>query len=57
VMAEKGSRSRLRRHGIPDVYSLMGPPTHLYRHYGLEAAGIEKVVREELEREAACARS
>ncbi len=50
VLAEKGSRSRLRRHGIPDVYSLIGPPTHLYRHYGLEGAGIEAVVREELER-------
>lgn len=49
VLAEKGSRSRLRRHGIEDEYSLIGPPTHLYRHYGLEAGGIEKVVREELE--------
>jgi transketolase len=48
VLSEKGSRSRLRRHGIPDVYSLIGPPTHLYRHYGLEAAGIEAVIREEL---------
>lgn len=48
VLAEKGSRSRLRRHGIPDVYSLIGPPTHLYRHYGLEAGGIETVIREEL---------
>ncbi|MBS1679002.1 MAG: transketolase [Actinobacteria bacterium] len=50
VLADKGSRSRLRRHGIPDVYSLIGPPTHLYRHYGLEGAGIEAVIREELER-------
>lgn len=48
VLAEKGSRARLRRHGIPDVYSLIGPPTHLYRHYGLESGGIERVVREEL---------
>jgi transketolase len=50
LLAEKGSRSRLRRHGIPDEYSLIGPPTHLYRHYGLEGAGIEAVVREELEK-------
>lgn len=57
VLAEKGSRSRLRRHGIPDVYSLIGPPTHLYRHYGLDGAGIEAVVREELDRELSCARS
>jgi transketolase len=50
ILSEKGSRSRLRRHGIPDVYSLIGPPTHLYRHYGLEGAGIEAVIREELEK-------
>jgi transketolase len=48
VLAEKGSRSRLRRHGIPDVYSLIGPPTHLYSHYRLDAPGIEEVIREEL---------
>jgi transketolase len=53
VLSEKGSRARLRRHGIPDVYSLIGPPTHLYRHYGLEAGGIETVIREELDREMA----
>jgi transketolase len=48
VLSEKGSRSRLRRHGIPDVYSLIGPPTHLYAHYRLDAGGIEEVIREEL---------
>ncbi len=53
VLTEKGSRARLRRHGIPDVYSLIGPPTHLYRHYRLEAGGIEAVVREELAAESA----
>lgn len=24
----------------PDEYALIGPPTHLYRHYGLDAPGI-----------------
>jgi transketolase len=24
----------------PDEYALIGPPTHLYRHYGLDAEGI-----------------
>lgn len=24
----------------PDEYSLIGPPTHLYRHYGMDAAGV-----------------
>jgi transketolase len=31
----------VHRHGIRDTYSLIGPPTHLYRHYGLDATGIE----------------
>lgn len=43
VMAESSSRARLVRHGIQDQYSLVGPPTHLYRHYGLDAEGIAAV--------------
>jgi transketolase len=31
----------VHRHGIRDEYSLIGPPTHLYRHYGLDASGVE----------------
>jgi transketolase len=45
VMAESASAARLVRHGIRDEYSLIGPPTHLYRHYGLDAEGIADVVR------------
>jgi transketolase len=45
VMAESASRARLVRHGIHDEYSLIGPPSHLYRHYGLDANGIADVVR------------
>jgi transketolase len=38
---------RLGRLGLPaDEYALIGPPTHLYRHYGLDAAGIVKAARE-----------
>lgn len=55
VLAEKGSRARLYRHGIPDVYSLIGPPTHLYRHYRLDAGGIEAVIKERLAGERASA--
>jgi transketolase len=40
VLADEGSGARLRRHGLPDEYSLIGPPTHLYAHYRLDAAGI-----------------
>jgi transketolase len=34
------------RTGIPDEYAPVGPPTHLYRHYGLDAAGILARIRE-----------
>jgi transketolase len=35
------------RAGMPrDEYALIGPPTHLYRHYGLDAAGLAARTRE-----------
>jgi transketolase len=40
VITEEGLSARLVRIGLPDEYSLLGPPTHLYRHYGLDAAGV-----------------
>jgi transketolase len=46
VLAGIGRAPRLVRHGIMDEYSLIAPPTHLYRHYRLDAAGIEAVARE-----------
>jgi transketolase len=45
VMAEEGGGARLVRHGIRDEYSLIAPPTHLYRHYKLDAQGIEEVAQ------------
>jgi transketolase len=37
----------LRRIGMPaDEYALIGPPTHLYRHYGIDADGIVAAARE-----------
>jgi transketolase len=48
VLAEQGGGARLVRHGIKDEFSLIAPPTHLYRHYRLDAAGIEAVVLEVL---------
>jgi transketolase len=38
--ADQGISARLHRIGIPDEYAPAGPPTHLYRHYGLDAPGI-----------------
>lgn len=48
VLAESDKPARLIRHGIRDEYSLIAPPTHLYRHYRLDAEGIEAVAREAL---------
>lgn len=45
VMAENPARARLVRHGIMDEYSLIAPPTHLYRHYRLDSAGVTEVVQ------------
>jgi transketolase len=48
VIAEEGLSARLVRIGMPDQYSLLGPPTHLYKHYGLDADGVAAVVRKAL---------
>jgi len=48
VLADEGCGVKLVRHGIHDEYSLIAPPTHLYAHYKLDAAGIEEVARSAL---------
>jgi transketolase len=45
VLAEEGGGARLVRHGIRDEFSLIAPPTHLYRHYKLDAKGVEETAR------------
>jgi transketolase len=49
VLTDAGAPVRLRRHGIYDHYSLIGPPTHLYRHYRLDADGIATVAEQFIE--------
>jgi transketolase len=46
VLAGQGISARLHRIGIPGEYAPVGPPTHLYRHYGLDAAGFLARIRE-----------
>jgi len=48
VLAEAGTGTRLQRIGFQDVYSVLGPPTHLYKYYGLDGAGIAGAVRKAL---------
>lgn len=45
VMAEVGTATRLTRIGMQDAFSILGPPTHLYKHYGLDGEGIAKTIR------------
>ena len=50
VLATNGAGARLVRVGMPDQYSILGPPTHLYKHYGLDGDGLARTVRTALER-------
>ena len=49
VLADEGCGVRLLRHGICDEYALIAPPTHLYREYQLDSAGVESVARRALQ--------
>jgi transketolase len=47
ALVDAGVGARLSRLGMPaDEYSLIGPPTHLYRHYRLDADGVTARARE-----------
>ena len=46
MLADAGAGTRLVRHGILDEYSLIAPPTHLYAHYKLDAAGIGELAQQ-----------
>jgi transketolase len=43
ALAAAGSRTPVHKHGLRDEYALVGPPTHLYRYYGLDGEGIATV--------------
>ncbi len=48
VIAEEGLGVKLTKVGMPDDYAVLGPPTHLYRHYGLDGEGVAAAVRKAL---------
>jgi transketolase len=48
VLAEAASGARLHKIGIPDAYSTLGPPTHLYRHYKLDGEGVAETIADVL---------
>lgn len=43
ALAAHGVRVPLFKHGLRDEYALVGPPTRLYRYYGLDPEGIATV--------------
>lgn len=49
-LAENGVRTPVFKHGLRDEYALVGPPSRLYRYYGLDPTGIATVGRRLLDR-------
>jgi transketolase len=45
ALAAAGVGTPVHKHGLRDEYALVGPPTHLYRYYGLDADGVATVAR------------
>ena len=39
ALAEAGARVPLVKHGVPDEYCIIGPPSHCYAYYGLDGPG------------------
>ncbi|GAA5187466.1 transketolase family protein [Rugosimonospora acidiphila] len=50
ALAAAGVATPVHKHGLRDEYALVGPPTHLYRYYGLSGDGIATVARRLLDR-------
>lgn len=46
ALADAGIGVALRRLGVPDVYAPIGYAPELYAHFGLDADGIERALRE-----------
>lgn len=49
ALALAGHRTTVYKHGLLDEFALVGPPSHLYAYYGLDATGIATVLRRALE--------
>jgi transketolase len=49
ILCDAGEAVPFVRHGMPDDYALVAPPTHLYRHYGLTGEGVAARARDLLD--------
>jgi transketolase len=45
AVASHGLSVPVFKHGLYDEFGIIGPPSHLYRYYGLDAEGLQAVVR------------
>jgi transketolase len=45
VLLESGCRTRFRRAGIPDEYTVTGSQSDIFRHYGISMEGLAKQAR------------
>jgi transketolase len=52
ALAARGVGVPVFKHGLRDEFSLIGPPSHLYRYYGLDSAGIATVAERALREDA-----
>jgi transketolase len=52
ALAAAGVGTPVHKHGLRDEYAMVGPPTHLYRYYGLDGDGVATVARRMHERKA-----
>ena len=52
ALAEAGARVPLVKHGVPDEYCIIGPPSHCYAYYGLDGPGVTTVASRAVERSA-----
>jgi transketolase len=43
ALAAAGVRTPVHKHGLRDEFAIIGPPSHLYRYYGLEPVGIAAI--------------
>jgi transketolase len=48
ALAARGIAVPVFKHGIWDQFALIGPPSHLYRYYGIDASGIVTVTERSL---------
>ena len=49
ALARRGVATPVHSVGLEDEFSLIGPPAHLYRYYGIDPSGIATVARRAVE--------